>query len=220
MNYLGLNIRKIRENWGLSQEEFGILIRATRGMIMQYERRGTKPKNDTVSRIVKLTGLPAEKLTETELTEKEVPEIDKDSELTVSHFRREPAGFRDLLDEEELMVLRANDADKAGIPRTTDGNFTGKQYDPDLVEFLKSNDAFFKNQYTTFNAQVLANLTALMNQQKNLEALLKINLEHTGNIEAAQLGVPAEQIHDNINRDILAAAGVEIDNGVRSPGKG
>lgn len=92
--------------------------------------------------------------------------------------------------------------------------------DPEYIEFLKSNDAFFKNQYAAFNAQVLANLTALANQQKQLEALIKINLEHTGNIEAMQAGVPQQQIHDDINRDILHAAGVEIDNAVGSPGKG
>lgn len=107
-----------------------------------------------------------------------------------------------------------------------DGNGVPDQ-NAEYVEFLKSNDAFFKTQYNTFNQQVLANLTALIGaqreivqQQRNLEALVKINLEHTGNVEALQRGVEPAKVHDEINRDILSAAGVENDNAVGSPGKG
>ena len=90
----------------------------------------------------------------------------------------------------------------------------------EYIEFLKSNDAFFKNQYSTFNQQVLANLTALHNQGKSLEALIKITLEHMGNVEAHLLAVPPEEIHDKINTEILTAAVRGKDNGVGSPGKG
>lgn len=220
MTSLGLNIKKIRERWDLTQEEFGLLIGATRGMVMQYEKRGTRPKNETVSQIIKLTGITWDMLANGELADDDLPEMDMESQVAISNFREDPDTYRDLQDKDVQELLKTNGRTRNKMGHNGDGDGHQVGYDPEFVEFLKSNDAFFKNQYTAFNAQVLANLTALVNQAKTLEALLKINLEHTGNIEAAQLGVPKEQVHDNINRDILAAAGVRIDNAVGSPGKG
>lgn len=220
MNSLGLNIKKIRERWDLTQEEFGLLIGATRGMVMQYEKRGTKPKNETVSQIIKLTGISWDMLANAELADDDLPELDMESQVLISNFRDDPEAYRDIQEKEVQELLKASGRIKNKVDHNGDGDGHHTSSDPEFIEFLKSNDAFFKNQYAAFNAQVLANLTALANQAKTLEALLKINLEHTGNIEAAQLGVPAEQVHDNINRDILAAAGVKIDSAVGTPGKG
>lgn len=90
----------------------------------------------------------------------------------------------------------------------------GKQrtVDPEYLQLLRDNDSFFKNQYAAFNAQVLQNLAVLVSQQQGLEALLKLNLEHTANIEAAQLGVPAKEIHDKINSEILNSGDVKINS--------
>lgn len=214
MEYLGLNIRKIRERWDLSQEEFGHLIGATRGMIMQYENRGTKPKNETVSQLVKLTGLSLDMLANSPLKDDELPGLDQASWLAVCNYReREDPDQPPLTEEEikELMKIRRKGFPGTSIPRNDGSASSSVENTDELVAFLKSNDAFFKNQYSTFNAQVLANLTALQHQAKYLEALVKINLEHTGNIEAHQLGVKAEKIHERINKDILDAAGVRMD---------
>jgi len=206
MGYLGMNIKKIRERWDLSQQEFGLLIGATRGMIMQYEKRGTMPKNETVSQLIRITGLSLNMLDESILSDDEIPEMSQEDEVLISNFRDDPDSYE--LDERDIRALKT-----VGQRQKTIEN-------AEYVSLLKSNDAFFKGQYSAFNAQVLANLTALVSQAKNLEALIKISLEHTGNIEAHQLGIAPAEIHDKINKDVLAAAGVEIDNGVDTPRRG
>jgi transcriptional regulator with XRE-family HTH domain len=75
MNYIGLNIKKIRELWGLSQEEFGSLINASRGMIMTYEVRGSQPRADKVSAISELTGIDRIKLLSEELKDDDIRPI-------------------------------------------------------------------------------------------------------------------------------------------------
>lgn len=207
MQYLGLNIKKIRERWDISQEEFGLLIGATRGMIMQYEKRGTRPKDETVSQLIRVTGLSWDMLANAELSRGELPELSMEDRILVDNFRENPDDYNQLEDA-EVRALK-----KIGI--RSKGSESGE-----YLALLQSNDTFFKNQYSAFNTQVLANLTALVKQAKNLEALVKLNLEHTGNIEAHQLGIPPAEIHDKINKDVLAAARVEIGNGVDSPGKG
>lgn len=218
MKSFGLNIKKIRERWRLSQEEFGYLIGATRGMIMQYEKRGSKPKNETVSQIMKLTGISKELLEGVGLPDNDLPEMSIESRIAIDNFRKDPEAYRDLKEDQTMDLLKPGKGESLNSDGTGDDRLGGP--DSEFVEFLKSNDAFFKNQYTAFNVQVLANLTALQTHARNLEALLKITLEHTGNVEAHQLGVQPEEIHERINRDILAAAGVRIDNAVGSPGKG
>lgn len=211
MTYLGLNIKKIRERWKLSQEEFAYLLDATRGMIMQYENRGTKPKNDTLSKLVKLTGISMTMLADSELKEKELPEMDNSTWMTIENYRNDQDSFDEELTDSQVKEL---------MKTSTRARNLLAHGDAELLTFLKSNDAFFKNQYSTFNQQVLTNLTALLNQQKTLEALVKIGLEHTGNIEASQLGVAPAEIHDKINKDVLAAAGMQIDSGVGIPDRG
>lgn len=69
MKYLGKNIKCIRSKWKLSQEEFGHLVSASRGMIMQYENRGTEPKPYVMAQIIKQTGINEDVLSNSELDE-------------------------------------------------------------------------------------------------------------------------------------------------------
>lgn len=106
MNYLGVNIKKIRERWGLSQAEFGVLIDASRGMIMQYERRGTTPKNETVSKIMKVTGLTRDMLFDSELPNDLMPEMSMTDQTKVLRYRTDPDSFEaGFLSEEDLKAL-------------------------------------------------------------------------------------------------------------------
>jgi hypothetical protein len=100
MNYIGLNIKKIREKWSLSQEEFGWLINATRGMIMTYEVRGSQPRNDTVTRISKVTGIKGSKLLDTELQDSDIPSIPLDVQMRIDKARMYPEFMRDQMQKQ------------------------------------------------------------------------------------------------------------------------
>lgn len=67
------------------------------------------------------------------------------------------------------------------------------------VTLLESNDQFFKREY----AQLLISLNKLIDLGKRSEALIKLNLEHIGNVEAIQKGVSPEEIHEQINNQIV-----------------
>lgn len=67
------------------------------------------------------------------------------------------------------------------------------------VALLESNDQFFKKEY----AQMLISLNKLIDLGKRSEALIKLNLEHIGNVEAIQMGVSPEEIHEQINNQIV-----------------
>ncbi len=72
----------------MSQTEFAWLIGATRGMVMQYEKRGTRPKNETLSRIVSLTGISKNDL-EGELLEGDrLPQINPYAVLALEKHRK------------------------------------------------------------------------------------------------------------------------------------
>lgn len=64
---------------------------------------------------------------------------------------------------------------------------------------LEDNDRFFKNEY----AQLLISLNKLIDLGKKSEALIKLNLEHIGNVEAIQKGVSPDEIHEQINNQIV-----------------
>lgn len=98
-NYLGINIKAIREEWGLSQEEFGLLIGASRGMVMQYEKRGSIPKNPTVSKIVSITGLSKDILFNEALEQRDIPSIKQQDWMEIENFRSDPDSYN--VDETE-----------------------------------------------------------------------------------------------------------------------
>jgi len=90
--HLGQNIRKIREYWELSQEEFGALIGASRGMIMQYETRGSMPKNETIEKIAAVTALSKETLINTELERSKYPSLSPEALQTIERYKKAGVG--------------------------------------------------------------------------------------------------------------------------------
>lgn len=70
---LGKNIELIRRSWGLNQDEFGILLGATRGMISSYETKGIEPKISFLVRLYKLSGIEMTILCLDELDKDDIP---------------------------------------------------------------------------------------------------------------------------------------------------
>lgn len=89
----------------------------------------------------------------------------------------------------------------AGLKNSTNSN--------PYLKLLEENDRFFKNEYS----KILSSLERLIGLGMKQEALIKLNLEHTGNVEALQKGVEPEVVHEQINNQIaeLGASG-ETDN--------
>jgi transcriptional regulator with XRE-family HTH domain len=81
--------------------------------------------------------------------------------------------------------------------------------DNSYVSLLESNDRFFKNEY----AQLLISLNKLIDLSKKQEALLKLNLQHVGAVEALQKGVEPEVVQEQINIQIAdMGPSEEMDN--------
>jgi hypothetical protein len=84
------------------------------------------------------------------------------------------------------------------------------------LQLLESNDRFFKNEY----AQMLLSLKELIGLSKKQEALLKLNLQHVGAVEALQKGVEPEVIQEQINIQIAdMGPSEETDNDAYNHGK-
>lgn len=66
------------------------------------------------------------------------------------------------------------------------------------LKLLEDNDRFFKNEY----AVLLASLNKLIGLGMKQEALIKLNLQHTGVIEALQKGEDVDEIQAQINSQI------------------
>lgn len=66
------------------------------------------------------------------------------------------------------------------------------------LKLLEGNDHFFKTEY----AQLLLSLNKLIDLHRKQEALIKLNLEHVGNVEALQKGIEPEVVHEQINNQI------------------
>lgn len=96
-----------------------------------------------------------------------------------------------------------------------------KKIEDPYTELLKSNDRFFKNQYAAFNAQVMSNLSALIALgEKSValgekaEALMKLNLQHIGIVEAKILDADPDVVQEQIGNQIAGIpAGDETDSG-------
>jgi len=85
-----------------------------------------------------------------------------------------------------------------GSKGTKDDTGSQTDYRQKYLELLTDNDRFFKSTY----AQVLINLEKLYGQSKTLESLVKINLKHTGSVEALARGLEPDQIQEQINNEI------------------
>lgn len=66
------------------------------------------------------------------------------------------------------------------------------------IKLLEDNDRFFKTEYHS----LLVSLNKLMEIGMRSEELIKLNLEHIGNVEAMQKGVQPEVVHEQINNQI------------------
>lgn len=66
------------------------------------------------------------------------------------------------------------------------------------LNLLEENDRFFKSEY----AQMLVSLNKLIGLGMKQEALIKLNLQHTGVVEALQKGEDVDEIQAQINSQI------------------
>lgn len=78
------------------------------------------------------------------------------------------------------------------------------------LKLLEENDRFFKTQYHG----ILTSLSKLIEIGRRSEELIKLNLEHTGTVEALQKGVDPDVVHEQINNQIAElGASEEMGNG-------
>jgi transcriptional regulator with XRE-family HTH domain len=87
MTYIGQNIKNIREYWGLTQTEFGWLVDASRGMIMQYENKRSAPKTDTLSKISDVLNIHSEVLSDKLFQPGEYPEMSDFIKSGIERYR-------------------------------------------------------------------------------------------------------------------------------------
>lgn len=66
------------------------------------------------------------------------------------------------------------------------------------MRLLEGNDQFFKTEY----AKILSSLEQLIGLGQKQEALIKLNLQHTGVVEALQKGEDVDEIQAQINNQI------------------
>jgi hypothetical protein len=94
-----------------------------------------------------------------------------------------------------------------GLKNSTNDNY---------LKLLEDNDRFFKNEY----AQMMLSLKELIALGRKQEALLKLNLQHIGAVEALQKGVEPEVVQEQINIQIAdMGPSEEMDNDDYSHGK-
>jgi hypothetical protein len=100
---------------------------------------------------------------------------------------------------------------KSSTDVTFKSNSTSDGIADKYIALLENNDKFFKNEY----AQMLLSLKELIGLNKKQEALLKLNLQHVGAVEALQKGVEPEVVQEQINNQIAdMGASEETDNDV------
>lgn len=71
--YFGSNIRKIREQWKLSQTALAKRLDLSRQQLGYYESSTSEPSLETIVKIVKITGFRLEDLYDREILESEIP---------------------------------------------------------------------------------------------------------------------------------------------------
>jgi hypothetical protein len=114
-------------------------------------------------------------------------------------------------DQWEKFKLHFGISTEKSALKTVQYNDSTKEYSQNdkYVSLLENNDRFFKNEY----AQLLSSLNKLIDLSKKQEALLKLNLQHVGAVEALQKGVEPEVVQEQINIQIAdMGASEETDN--------
>lgn len=89
----------------------------------------------------------------------------------------------------ELASRASHDVGAADKPRSDHAAY---------IKLLEDNDRFFKTEYHN----LLLSLNKIMEIGMRSEELIKLNLEHIGNVEALQKGVDPGDVHEQINNQI------------------
>ena len=99
MNHFAENIRFLRKERGLSQDEIATITGITRGTWHNYENGNTQPEIDTIIKIAKEFQINVGDLLETALGKKEEPD-------TISVVNEDDTLQKNMKDEINLLILR------------------------------------------------------------------------------------------------------------------
>jgi SOS-response transcriptional repressor LexA len=69
-------------------------------MVMQYENRGSMPKDETIERLVETSGLLREVLVNVKIKRADLPAFDKKLAQFIENFRADPESYKDLSKDE------------------------------------------------------------------------------------------------------------------------
>lgn len=108
-------------------------------------------------------------------------------------------GKRQNIQPEQWSKFVAHFGISTDIPVQKGGKGTSStDYQDKYIKLLEGNDSFLKNEYS----QLLLSLNKLIDLNKKQEALLKLNLQHVGAVEALQQGVDPDVVQEQINIQI------------------
>jgi len=173
--FINRNIKTIRKISGLTQSQFAKVIGINLGSLKNYENTDVCPKLPAVLSICRVSGIEPEDLRSAEVN---------------------PSSIKFCLNREKPGLTNEDEQEERVLDMTSEGGQKEELEDQaDLLKFLQSNDEFFKNQYSTFNVQVLANLSLLIDQTKKLEMLAKMNLAQAQKIERLNTNKPSRMIN-------------------------
>jgi transcriptional regulator with XRE-family HTH domain len=124
------------------------------------------------------------------------------SEKTIENYingKREPE-LEKVIKLSTILGFQLNELSEQNVPKTNNIPLVNNKSkgDKDYVALLESNDKFFKHEY----AQMMLSLKELIALCRKQEALIKLNLQHTGAVEALQKGVEPEVVQEQINNQI------------------
>jgi len=79
---------------------------------MQYENRGSMPKDETIERIIETTGFSKEKLVNTRIKRAELPQLSKELAFYIDNYRNDPEAYKDLTKEEIQELIATGNTPK------------------------------------------------------------------------------------------------------------
>lgn len=128
------------------------------------------------------------------------------TEKTIENYmngKREPDATA-LVRLSQILEFSLNELSEQNVPKSIITNKNNEPLNTKKVKsdaylaLLESNDRFFKNEY----AQMLISLNKLIDLGMKQEALIKLNLQHMGVVEALQKGADVDEIQAQINSQI------------------
>lgn len=66
--HIAENIKIIRQKWGKTQDEMGVLLGATKAMVQSYERKIAEPKRIFLENLSRVSGIPVNDLLKKEIS--------------------------------------------------------------------------------------------------------------------------------------------------------